>query len=67
MVDFLKIVKLWHLSIEFYGEWHLWVTLKQERGKLMRNGKSGNGEMGRWHIAFHSSKLLTFCYCSHQN
>ena len=19
--DFLKIVKLWHLSIEFYGEW----------------------------------------------
>ena len=20
MVDFLKIVKLWHLSIEFYGE-----------------------------------------------
>ena len=21
MVEFLKIVKLWHLSIEFYGEW----------------------------------------------
>ena len=21
MVDFLKIVKLWHLSIEFYGVW----------------------------------------------
>ena len=21
MVDFLKIIKLWHLSIEFYGVW----------------------------------------------
>ena len=25
MVDFLKI-KLWHLSIEFYGEWQLFAT-----------------------------------------
>ena len=23
MVDFKKIVKLWHISIEFYGEWQL--------------------------------------------
>ena len=22
MVDFLKIMKLWHLNIEFYGDWH---------------------------------------------
>ena len=21
MVDFLKIIKLWHFSIEFYGDW----------------------------------------------
>ena len=26
MVDFLKIIKLWDLSIEFYGEWQLFAT-----------------------------------------
>ena len=26
MVDFKQIVKLWHLSIEFYGEWQLFAT-----------------------------------------
>ena len=25
-VDFKKIVELWHLSIEFYGEWQLFAT-----------------------------------------
>ena len=28
MVDFLKIVKLWHLSSEFYGEWQLLLQLE---------------------------------------
>lgn len=23
MVDFLKTIKLWHLSIEFFGEWSI--------------------------------------------
>ena len=26
MVDFKQIVKLWHLSMEFYGEWQLLAT-----------------------------------------
>ena len=26
MADFKQVVKLWHLSMEFYGEWPLFAT-----------------------------------------
>ena len=26
IVDFKQVVKLWHLSMEFYGEWQLFAT-----------------------------------------
>ena len=46
MVDFLKIVILWHLSTEFYGVWQQ-VALHQGLRQDWRRRRGGEGGGGR--------------------